>query len=341
MSVKMNVIRKLLQVKQSSDRKKNNKKEVVSTYDILKLTFDSRDINDKIKTIALKEMVINQTTIANVPCLEVKPKLDLKYFLETPKNSHLLFFYVHGGGFVGGFKEQGAYQLKAMARRVGCNCLSVGYSLSPEALFPTALNEILEVYKEVLKTHSPENIILGGESAGANLCLALMLKLKELGLPQPRVATLSAGFFDLTNSGESRTLNQTTDYTLTPEQLQHMARLYVAGENDLAPETHELLKNPLVSPVFGNFEGLPPMFFSVCTDELLYSDTIMAYNNCLKCGIETDLHLAEKCFHAHLNMGDFFAESRLACNHMAKFVAKVLNINNVRIIQKGQRKNKQ
>ena len=81
MSVKMNVIRKLLQVKQTSDRKKNNKKEVVSTYDILKLTFDSRDINDKIKTIALKEMVINQTTIANVPCLEVKPKLDLKYFL--------------------------------------------------------------------------------------------------------------------------------------------------------------------------------------------------------------------------------------------------------------------
>ncbi len=341
MSVKMNLLRQLLKIKQNSDKKKNNKKEVVSTYDILKLTFDSRDINDTIKNIALKEMVVNQTTIANVPCLDVKPNFKLKYFVETPKNPNLLFFYVHGGGFVGGFKEQGAYQLKAMARRVGCNCISVGYSLSPEALFPTALNQIIEVYKEVTKTYSPENIILGGESAGANLCLALMLKLKELNLPQPKVAVLSAGFFDLTNLGDSRIKNQKTDYTLTPEQLQHMARLYVVGENEFTTETANLLNQPLVSPVFGNFEGLPPMFFSVCTDELLYSDTVLAHNKCLECGIETHLHLAEKCFHAHLNMGDFFAESRIACNQMAKFVAKVLNLNDVRIVQKGKRKNKQ
>ena len=339
MSVKMNLLRQLLKIKQNSDKKKNDKKEVVSTYDILKLTFDSRDINDTIKNIALKEMIVNQTTIANVPCLDVKPNFKLKYFIETPKNPNLLFFYVHGGGFVGGFKEQGAYQLKAMARRIGCNCISVGYSLSPEVLFPTALNQIIEVYKEVTKTYSPENIILGGESAGGNLCLALMLKLKELNLPQPKVAVLSAGFFDLTNLGKSRIKNQKTDYTLTPEQLQHMARLYVVGENELT--NTEILKNPLISPMFGNFDGLPPTFFSVCTDELLYSDTLTVFNKFKELGIETDLHLAEKCFHAHLNMGDFFAESRVACNQMAKFVAKVLNLNDVRIVQKGKPKNKQ
>lgn len=332
MSVKMNVIRKLLKLKKDSDIKKNNKKEVVSTYDILKLSFDSRDTFKVIKDIALKEMVVKQTTIAGVDCLDVKPNFKLKYFAGTPKNPYHLFFYVHGGGFVGGFKEQGAYQLKAMARRLGCSAISVGYSLSPEATYPTALNELVDVYKEVIKTYNPNKIILGGESAGGNLCLALMLKLKELGLPQPKVAVISAGFLDLTNSGESRAQNENTDYTLSAEQLKHMALLYVAGNNEATKEHFELLKTPLVSPVFGNYEGLPPMFFSVCTDELLYSDTLMAYNNCLRDNIETDLHLAQNCFHAHLNLGDFFEESKVACNQMAKFVAKVLNLNNVRLI---------
>ena len=325
MSVKMTVIRKLLKQKKESDIKKNSKKPIVSTYDILKLSFDSRDTLSVIKKIALKEMIVKKTTIAGVSCLDVKPNFKLKYFKDTPRNPYHLFFYIHGGGFVGGYKEQGAFQLKAMAKRIGCCAISVGYSLSPEVVFPTALNEIVEVYKEVIKTYNPQNIILGGESAGGNLCLALMLKLKELNLPQPKVAVISAGFLDLTNSGESRIKNQNTDYTLSDQQLKEMAKLYVAGNTPATEDHYKLLNNPLVSPIKGNYNGLPPMFFSVCTDELLYSDTISAYNNCLNCGIKTRLHEAEKCFHAHLNLGDFLEESKIACNEMAKFVGEILN----------------
>lgn len=337
MSVKMNVIRKLLKLKKDSDLKKQNKKEVTSIYDVLQMSFATRDTFKVIKDIALKEMIVKKTEIAGVDCLDVKPNFKLKYFSKSPKNPYHLFLYVHGGGFVGGFKEQGAYLLKAMARRIGCNAISVGYSLSPEVIFPTALNEIVEVYKEVIKTYNPNNIILGGESAGGNLCMALMLKLKELNLPMPKVAVISAGYLDLTNSGESYTKNEDTDFSLSNTQMPFMGAAYALGKESLTENEKLLLQNPLISPVFGNYSGFPPTFFSVCEDELLYSDTLTAVQNCKRDGVEHELYTAKNCFHAHLIMGDFFAESKKACNHMAKFVANKLNIKNVYLVTKSQK----
>ena len=170
MSLKMEFTRKVLRVKKAADAKKAN---VVSNsiYDVLEINNKSREVPNTLKKIAMRELNVTHTYIANVHCLEFKPRLKLKFYKNTPKESDLLYFYIHGGGFVGGFPEQGTYLIKALAQRFGLTTIAVDYTLSPEAIFPYSLNQIVNVYKEIIKTHSKrrtQNVPLTVPGAMAN-----------------------------------------------------------------------------------------------------------------------------------------------------------------------------
>lgn len=326
MSLKMELTRKVLRVKKTADAKKAN---VVSNsiYDVLEINNKSREVPNTLKKIAMRELNVTHTYIANVHCLEFKPRLKLKFYKNTPKESDLLYFYIHGGGFVGGFPEQGTYLIKALAQRFGLTTIAVDYTLSPEAIFPYSLNQIVNVYKEIIKTHNPKKIILGGESAGGNFCIALLLKLKEEKIPMPKMCFLASPFLDLTQSGESYTTCAESDVSLSKKQLEYMAYGYVFG-NDITKINPELLYNPLVSTTYADLKGLPPTFISVCEDEVLYSDSVKCYQQLKEGKVRTKLVTDKNCFHAYMILGDFFEESSKATDQLEQFIKSVFKIKN-------------
>lgn len=336
----MTITRKLLSARKKTILTPKNEIESASVYDILDINNKSRNTLQVLKDIAAKELVVTNLEIAGVKCVKFQPNFKLKYFCKTPHHPEILMIYIHGGGFVGGFIEQGTYFIKAIERRIGCVSLAIDYTLSPEVLFPYALNQIVNVYTEIIKTQSPKQIILAGESAGGNLCTALLLKLKELGLPMPKLCVNASGFMDLTCNGESYKNNSDSDYSLTLKQLNYMAKAYVVGDKEAGSDYNNLLSNPLVSPIFANVEGLPPTFFSVCTDELLYSDTIALVNKYKQAKIKYKLITNEKCFHAYLVMGDFFAESKTATNELAKFIKSIFKLKDVIFIEDDNKKSR-
>ncbi|MBN2151495.1 MAG: alpha/beta hydrolase [Candidatus Lokiarchaeota archaeon] len=144
--------------------------------------------------------------------------------------------------------------------------ISVDYRLAPEHPFPAGIDDCVSAYKWLLsKDVSPADIIIAGDSAGGALTLSTLLKLKQDGIPPPRAAVCFSPVTDLTYSGSTWITNERTDPVVRfmPSACYIMSVLY-AGE--AGP------KNPLVSPLFGDYSGLPPILIQVSRHEMLYSD---------------------------------------------------------------------
>lgn len=328
MSIKMNVTRALLKVNKLRTIKMIEEKQQNSAFLTVKdaIELDERQVNSFVKKIALYGTYVKPIKYANIDCWILSPNRKIKYFKHSPRHNEILFIYIHGGGFCNGLALQGAYFMKAVMKRVGCKAITIEYSLSPENRYPKALNEIIDCYKEIICEYNPKNIIIGGESAGANLALALLMYLRDNKLDLPRCALLSSGYFDLCNSGASYITNEKSDVSVTNRQTIYMSQAYVCGLENVKME-HKQLTNPYVSPLYGDFNNLPPLFLSVCSDELLFDDTMAVYNKAKACGNKCMLHINKKCFHAYMALGDFFKESKQVNDRAYDFVRQVFKSN--------------
>jgi len=324
MSIKMNVTRALLKLNKAKTVKMIEEKQQNSAFLTVKdaIELDERQVNAFVKKIALLGTYTKATKLGGVDCWELTCNRKYKYFRHSPRHNERVFLYIHGGGFCNGLALQGAYFMKAVMKRVGCKAITVEYSLSPENRYPTALNEIVECYKELITRFKPENVIVGGESAGGNLTMALLMYLRDNKLPLPRCALLASGYFDLCNTGNSYVDNESTDVSVTNRQTIYMSQAYVCGLTKIRMD-HNLLVDPYVSPMYGDFKGLPPMFFSVCSDELLFDDTMTTYNKAKHAGVNCMLHINKNCFHAYMALGDFFKESKQVNDKAYEFVRQI------------------
>ncbi len=321
----MNLTREvLIAEKQKYLTKMLNTSKINSIFDVITINKSTRSAPSNVVKIALHDVICNDTTICDTPCKVLEIDTTKKYFKFTKPNSDNLVVYIHGGGFVNGFALQGTFIMKAMMKYFGTKCIAIDYPLSPENIYPTALEKLYDIYIELLKTYNAKNIILIGESAGSNLVISLMLRLKQNKIHLPACAVLPSGFYDLTCSNKSYDYNSYTDPSLTKLELEHMAIAYVNGDN-LNVDKNKY-KDPQVSPVFANLEGLPPLFFSVCKDELLYGDTITMVEKCKAQNVTYFLHESEKCFHAYMVLGEFFPESKRSTLKAVDFIASHTNI---------------
>ncbi len=331
MSVKMSLTRALLKLnKELTIKKINNKKEklpFLTVTDVIEL--DERNVGDVVKKIALIGVDVTTKQYGGLNCSYLSKKKGSKYFKSTPSRDDYIFVYIHGGGFCNGFALQGAFLMKAIMRRIGCASISPEYSLSPEKRYPTALNELYEMYLDIINDYKPNKIIIGGESAGANLCMALLMKLRDNNKPMPLCALLSAGYFDLANSGKSYVSNEERDVSLTNLQTPYMSQAYLCGDKP-SKDYKKYLTDPYVSPLYGDFKNLIPMFFSVCSDELLFDDTLIVYDKAKQYN-KCFLHISKKCFHGYMATGDFFKESKRVNNLPRHFIQDVLK-NQIKIV---------
>ena len=254
--------------------------------------------------------------------VEVKKIAGADVAVGTPdlmRHPDRAWLQIHGGGFayMGGRYPMGqAAQFSAAA---GCMVYSVDYRRPPEFPFPAAVEDCVAVYRELLKTYTPNKIAISGESAGGNLSGAVTLKIRDSGLPPPAAIGMLTPVVDLTQESDTLFTNFGVDPVLTTTAkplagTEGIAKLYAAGHD---------LKDPYLSPLFGDFsKGFPPTFLQSGTRDILLSDTVRMHRALVKAGVEAELHVWEGMPHG--GFGFFSPEDDEIRQQLVKFFDKHL-----------------
>lgn len=177
-----------------------------------------------------------------------------------------VILHCHGGGYSTGSSMYARTLTSKLAVSVSMDVLCFDYRLAPEYPYPAATEDAMKVWNYLmLLGYGARDIILTGDSAGGNLALSLILKLKEEGRLLPRGLVLMSPWTDLTSSGESFETKAELDPVLNKEYIDRMVKAYADGLD---------LTDPLVSPLFGDFSGFPPTYIQVGANEILLSDSV-------------------------------------------------------------------
>lgn len=183
----------------------------------------------------------------------------------TASGGRVLLF-LHGGGYVSGSLTSHRHMVAQAGREAGARTLALDYQLAPEHPFPAALEDALAGYRFLLDAGiAPTQIALSGESAGGGLALATVLSLREAGLPLPGCLWLSSPWTDLALTGASLETKAAVDPLLSRAYLAELAGLYLNGAD---------ARVALVSPIYADLAGLPPMLIQVGSAETLLEDAV-------------------------------------------------------------------
>ncbi len=222
---------------------------------------------------------------------------------------------LHGGGYIG--KMKNAYRDFAVlyAKMPGERAvLSVDYRVAPEDPYPAALEDAYAAYQWLLEMGCEgKQIIVAGDSAGGGLALALCLYLKDKGEPLPKKLVLMSPWTDLAATGDSYETNFENDplFGNTTDSMIYSNAYY--GENNP--------KMPYISPLYGDYEGLPPMLFQVGGAEMLLSDSARAAKKAKAAGCEVKLTIYDGMFHVFQLGMKKMKESREAWEEIEEFVS--------------------
>ena len=232
---------------------------------------------------------------------------------ENPRGDKVIL-QLHGGGYTGAVRNA-YYVFAGLYNEVshGCSVLTPDYRVAPENPYPAALEDAVASYQWLMdKGYFGEQIILGGDSAGGGLAMALCMYLKDHHMPMPCGIVAMSPWTDLTASGESYETNYEKDplFGNTKESL-----IYV---NDYAGNHDKM--DAYISPLFGNFKEFPPMLIQVGSIEMLLSDSVSVAAKARQQGVKVRLSVYEGMFHvfqmAYLNI----PESKRAWAEGGKFI---------------------
>jgi monoterpene epsilon-lactone hydrolase len=231
--------------------------------------------------------------------------------LATPESHrNLVLINLHGGGFN---SDSGSLiEGDPIANLAKIKVVSVYYRLAPENPFPAAVDDVVAVYKELLKTYKPHNIGVYGTSAGAILSAQVTAKLKQLGLPLPGALGIFSGLADFSRVGDSWQLYTLDGFpgALQPTDPNHLPDSPYVGKTDR--------KDPVLSPMYSDLRGLPPTLLVTSTRDILLSGTTVFHRALLQAGDDAQLVVFEALPHAfwyHFEL----PETKEALELMAKF----------------------
>lgn len=228
-------------------------------------------------------------------------------------NSSRTILYFHGGVYVIGSADATVPLASDLARRFEAKVVSVDYRLAPENPYPAALEDAKTAYQGLLSRGiEPSNIAVAGESAGAGLAIALMLTLRTAGSPMPSSAFLMSPYADLTLSGKSIVDKRDVDPLFTEDVLRMRVSDYVAKADPSIP---------LISPIYGDLGGLPPLLIQVGSHELLLSDAIRLAERAAEDDVSVVLDVTPGVPHVFQGYAAFLDEGDAALNRAAEFLA--------------------
>ncbi|GAP68081.1 acetyl esterase [Bacteroidales bacterium 6E] len=222
-----------------------------------------------------------------------------------------VLLYIHGGGFISGSCLTHRMHVAKFAEECGIRSLVFDYRLAPEHPFPAAVDDCVDAYRWLLdRGYDARNIIVGGESAGATLTLSLLLALKDKGIELPRAAFSISPVTDLRCLADSFTYNAGKDVAPMGSWTV-WTQMYIA-DNDPT--------NPLLSPQFGNFEGIPPLYICVGTHEIHFDDCMNIARLAREHGVDVTLRQWEGMIHAFPLLSPLFPEAKQALVEICDFL---------------------
>ena len=197
--------------------------------------------------------------------------------------------YCHGGGYMTGSLKYARCLTGKLASSTSMDVLAFDYRLAPEHPYPAALEDAMKVWNYLmLLGYGARDVIVGGDSAGGNLALALVLKLKEEDRILPRGIFLMSPWTDLTVSGKSHQTKADIDPVLNAEYLKEAIDSYAKDED---------LQNPLISPLFGEFKGFPPVYIQTGDNEILLDDATMLHKKLVRENVSVKMDIYEGMWH--------------------------------------------
>ena len=219
--------------------------------------------------------------------------------LRSDGAGDVVIWYLHGGGFTTGSARERRDITQYLAQTYPVTVIATNYRLSPEDKWPAHLDDCMKVYDELLRQgYDPKKMIFMGESAGGTLVLSMGLRLAMEKKEQPAVIVAFSPCTEQAEGLPSHTENVETDYmlrdgTTRPEQYEA-----VFGISDRMANV-EMLKDPLISPYYGNYSGLPPIFLAASDTEVLADDSRYLYRRLKDEGHAVELDIQHEVCHAY------------------------------------------
>lgn len=232
-------------------------------------------------------------------------------WLRVAKPRQVLL-YLHGGGYICGSPTTYHNLCGRLAKALDADVLMPAYRLAPEHPFPAAVDDALEAYDFLLRQGwRGDQISVAGDSAGGGLTLALLLALRDRQLPLPKCAVVYSPYADVTMAPPSRRYNNDTDDMLSYRMLEVGMDVYVQnGDYD----------NPYASPVKGDYTGLPPLFITVCEQEIFRDDAYRVADAARAAGVPVSLLARNDLLHVWPIFVPILPEAREDLEKVARFI---------------------
>ena len=286
-------------------------RQAAATGDIAvsrRLDDDYGDVDPSVREL---EAEAGRATAAGIPC---------EWLLAKGADPDRRLLFIHGGGWTSGGLDSHRPLSARIAAATGCALLAVDYRLAPEHPFPAGLDDCIATYTWLREngpagSGSARSVFVVGDSAGGNLTLALLLALKQRGLPPPTAAVTISAATDFLVEGESfRTRADRDPVVDGPESILTLRDMY------LQDKTHP--EDPLASPLYGDFAGLPPLLIQVGDAEMLLDDSTRVAAKAQKAGVDVTLEVWPEMPHVWHAFAPFLPEASQAIERIGWFVRK-------------------
>ncbi|MDX1804859.1 MAG: alpha/beta hydrolase [Alcanivorax sp.] len=229
---------------------------------------------------------------------------------EVRANRVVLYF--HGGAYFFGSPRSHRAVTWRLSKHCRARVLALDYRQPPDWSYPAPLEDAVRAYRALLEQgYHPDHIVLAGDSAGGNLALVTLLRLRELGMALPASAVLISPWADLTCSGESVLENARADQLIPLSALRFVAASYCEGHDPASP---------MLSPVFADLTGLPPLLIQVSGSEMLFSDALRIKQQADRAGVACQLQVWDDLMHVFHALAAWLPEASLAMQEIGAFV---------------------
>jgi acetyl esterase/lipase len=224
-----------------------------------------------------------------------------------------IIFYIHGGAWMFKFPRLHHVMVASWCRRIRARALMVDYRLAPEFPFPAGVEDVWAAWQWLMAQGIPaRDVIVAGDSAGGNLTLVLLQRIRAAGQPMPACAVMLSPFVDFTLSSPSLVTNEKSDPMFSTSAMVGLRHHYIAPEDMLSSDA---------SPLFGDFTGLPPLFFQSSASEMLRDDSLRAAERADAAGVSVEVELWANVPHVFQGL-QVLSHGKAALERIADFVAR-------------------
>lgn len=257
---------------------------------------------------ALKSAIPEHIRIKKI----VNTTFKAEFLTKESENNKKVILYLHGGGNNQGSAITHRKLVSHIVNESQVNALVLDYPLSPEYPFPSSLHNARDTYQWLIAAgFSPRDIIFGGDSSGGGLVLSLMLLLKKMNIQQPSKGFLLSPMVDYTLSGESINSCSGKDPVISLDDLKQTVSYY-CSRNERC--------HPLVSPLYGDLKGLPPLLIQVGTDELLFDDAVRLSKHARADAVNVEIEVWKGLWHVFQSSAGKVPEAGMAIKNIARFI---------------------